>query len=93
MSEEISYANALARDLANQKERLIKDALSRVLGRNDWKLEEVIDKLHSFVTIGKEETITLGNKPIIVFYPFNTDIEEKDGSVFLKGHFNYKFLV
>jgi len=62
--------NQLAESFSLQKDTIIKDAISYALGRDDWELEEIINRcaVQKF-THNKEETFLFDNVPLITFLP------------------------
>ncbi len=82
-------AMQLAKGLAEQKDGLIRQAISRKLGHDLWVLESTLPRMRILMDrTGKIETYTLDDKPILEIHP--PSYEERGGK--MQVDFKYKFL-
>ena len=83
----------LRKKLANEKERLVKVAISKALGNDQWHFEDLIDRIKvTKLTYSKLETYYLDNKPIIIFYPIRYEKISCRDKVNFTGKQFYKLL-
>ena len=89
----LENSEAMYRRLANKKERLVKIAISKALGNDQWHFEDLIDRIKvTKLTYSKLETYCLDGTPIIVFYPVRYEKMSCGDKVNFTGKQFYKLL-
>jgi hypothetical protein len=80
----------MAGTMIENKTGLIKGAISKALGTQDWTLCELRHRLHQVIFNGSKEVFFLDGKEIIRFYPLEFIQGTKDHVTTLKAEQKFR---
>jgi len=86
------FANKLSKELAVQKEKLIKDAINYKIGNSEWCIADLTGRGEMKILPDKTEIFAFDGQELIHFGNFRTEIDNKAMGWSIKAVQEYRLL-
>ena len=77
----IEITKKLASIRAAKKERLIRESIINVIGKDDFNIQDVLPRLHRQINPDCSETFLFDGQPLIYFHPQSETVFEENESL------------